>query len=122
MHTFNYINKHAPYLKSLIGRMKKCNELAQLISEVSMFHSYQLQLTIYLQMPTLINHTHSEDASRLKACMGSYTALHPDKELVHPPIADDSKSRSKIEFNHAQLGKMVCPAKCLDDYSKDPNG
>ncbi|KAG1776115.1 hypothetical protein EV702DRAFT_1231094, partial [Suillus placidus] len=25
-------------------------------------------------------------------------------------------------FNHAQLGKMLCPAKYLDDYSKDPIG
>ncbi|KAG1767870.1 hypothetical protein EV702DRAFT_1012929 [Suillus placidus] len=73
-------------------------------------------------MQTMINHTRSEDASRLKACMGSYAAPHPDKQLVFPPIADNSKSRTKMGFNHAQLGKMLCPAKYLDDYSKDPIG
>jgi hypothetical protein len=87
-----------------------------------MFHFHQLQLTIHLQMQTMINHTRSEDASRLKARMGSYAAPHPEKQLVFPPIVDDSKSRSKMGFNHAQLGKMLCPAKYLDDYSKDPLG
>ncbi|KAG1796085.1 uncharacterized protein HD556DRAFT_1234928 [Suillus plorans] len=52
--------------------------------------------------------------------MGSYAAPHPDKELVYPPIADDSKNRAKMGFNHAQLGKMLCPAKHLVDYIKDP--
>ncbi|KAG2737697.1 hypothetical protein P692DRAFT_20669020, partial [Suillus brevipes Sb2] len=107
MRTFAYINEHAPYLGTLFGRRKKRDELAQLISE----------------MQTMINHTRSEDASRLKARMGSYAAPHPDKQLVFPPVAaDDSKSRAKMGFNHTQLGKMLCPAKYLDDYSKDPIG
>ncbi|KAG1776096.1 hypothetical protein EV702DRAFT_1231061 [Suillus placidus] len=84
MRTFEYINEHAPYLGTLISRSKKRDELVQLIGE----------------MQTMINHTHSEDASRLKARMGSYAAPHPDKQLVFPPIADDSKSRAKMGFNH----------------------
>ncbi|KAG1800201.1 uncharacterized protein HD556DRAFT_1197914, partial [Suillus plorans] len=102
--TFEYVTEHAPYLGTLIGQRKKREELTQLIGE----------------MQHMINHTHSEDTSRLKACMGSYAAPHPDKELVYPPIADDSKNRAKMGFNHAQLGKMLCPAKHLVDYIKDP--
>ncbi|KAG2038000.1 hypothetical protein BDR03DRAFT_862730 [Suillus americanus] len=102
--TFEYVMEHAPYLGSLIGKKKKCEELAQLIDK----------------MQHMINHTHSEDTSHLKARMGSYAAPHPDKELIYPPIADDSKNRTKMGFNHAQLGKMLCPAKYLVNYIKDP--
>lgn len=122
MRTFEYINEHAPYLGTLIGRRKKRDELAQLIGEVCMFHLFQLQLTMYLQMQNMINHTRSEDASRLKSRMGSYAAPNPDKELIHPPITDDSKSRAQMGFNHVQLGKLLCPAKHLVEYIKDPHG
>ncbi|KAG1772844.1 hypothetical protein EV702DRAFT_1201306 [Suillus placidus] len=106
MCTFEYINEHAPYLGTLIGRRKKRDELAQLIGE----------------MQNMINHTRSEDASRLKSRMGSYTAPNPDKELIRPPITDDSKSHAQMGFNHAQLGKLLCPAKYLVEYTKDPHG
>ncbi|KAG1764281.1 hypothetical protein EV702DRAFT_1205055 [Suillus placidus] len=106
MCTFKYINKHAPYLGTLIGRRKKCNELVQLIGE----------------MQNMINHVRSEDASRLKSRMGSYAAPNPDKELICLPITDDSKSHAQMGFNHAQLGKLLCPAKYLVEYTKDPHG
>jgi hypothetical protein len=73
-------------------------------------------------MQNMINHTRSEDASRLKSRMGSYTAPNPDKDVVRPPITDNSKSRAQMGFNHVQLGKMLCPAKYLADYIKDPHG
>ncbi|KAG1718813.1 uncharacterized protein EDB91DRAFT_1089765 [Suillus paluster] len=104
--TFEYVMEHAPYLGTLIGRRKKCEELAQLIGE----------------MQNMINHTRSEDASRLKSHMGSYAAPNPDKELICPPITDDSKSRALMGFNHAQLGKLLCPVKYLVDYIEDPHG
>ncbi|KAG1732695.1 uncharacterized protein EDB91DRAFT_1251737 [Suillus paluster] len=104
--TFEYVMEHAPYLGTLIGRRKKREELAQLIGE----------------MQNMINHTRSEDASRLKSRMGSYAAPNPDKELICPPITDDSKSRALMGFNHAQLGKLLCPVKYLVDYIKDPHG
>ncbi|KAG1734395.1 uncharacterized protein EDB91DRAFT_1084055 [Suillus paluster] len=91
MRTFKYINEHAPYLGTLISRRKKCDELAQLIGK----------------MQNMINHMRSEDTSRLKSCMGSYAAPNPDKELIHPPITDDSKSCAQMGFNHAQLGKLM---------------
>ncbi|KAG1721734.1 hypothetical protein EDD22DRAFT_962429 [Suillus occidentalis] len=106
MRTFEYINEHAPYLGTLIGRKKKRDELAQLIGE----------------MQNMINHTRSEDASRLKSRMGSYAAPNPDKELICPPITDDSKSHAQMGFNHVQLGKLLCPAKHLVEYIKDPHG
>jgi len=71
-------------------------------------------------MQNMVNHTRSEDASRLKSRMGSYAAPNPDKDLVSPPIRDDSKSRSKMGFNHPQLGPLLCPAKFLVEYNKDP--
>ncbi|KIK44431.1 hypothetical protein CY34DRAFT_23093 [Suillus luteus UH-Slu-Lm8-n1] len=61
-------------------------------------------------MQNMINHTRSEDASRLKSHMGSYAAPNPDKELIHPPITDDSKSRAQMGFNHH-----------LVEYIKDPH-
>ncbi|KAG2081957.1 hypothetical protein BD769DRAFT_1376767, partial [Suillus cothurnatus] len=61
----------------------------------------------------------SEDASCLKSRMGSYAAPNPDKDLVSPPIRDDSMSRSKMGFNHPQLGPLLCPAKFLVEYNKD---
>ena len=73
-------------------------------------------------MQNMINHTRSEDASRLKSRMGSYAAPNPDKELIRPPITDDSKNRTQMGFNHIQLGKMLCPAKYLANYIKDPHG
>lgn len=102
--TFKYIMEHTPYLGSLIGKKKKCEELTHLIGE----------------MQNMVNHTRSEDASRLKSRMGSYAAPNPDKDLVSPPIHDDSKSRSKMGFNHPQLGPLLCPAKFLVEYNKDP--
>ncbi|KAG2135979.1 hypothetical protein DEU56DRAFT_755365 [Suillus clintonianus] len=104
--TFEYVMEHAPYLGTLIGRRKKREELAQLIGE----------------MQNMINHTRSEDASRLKSRMGSYAAPNPDKELIRPPITDDSKSRAQMGFNHTQLGKLLCPVKYLVDYIQDPHG
>ncbi|KAG1816573.1 hypothetical protein EV424DRAFT_1348185 [Suillus variegatus] len=104
--TFEYVTEHAPYLGTLIGRRNKREELTQLIGE----------------MQNMINHTCSEDASRLKSRMGSYAAPNPDKDVVHPPITDNSKSRAQMGFNHIQLGKMLCPAKYLADYIKDPHG
>ncbi|KAG1728882.1 hypothetical protein EDD22DRAFT_788967 [Suillus occidentalis] len=68
----------------------------------------------------MINHTRSEDASCLKSRMGTYAAPVPDKALVNPPIGDDSKSHSKMGFNHPQLGTMLCPAKFLGEFNKDP--
>ncbi|KAG1722129.1 hypothetical protein EDB19DRAFT_2044134 [Suillus lakei] len=106
MHTFEYINEHAPYLRTLFGKRKKCEELAQLIGE----------------MQNMINHTRSEDASHLKSRMGSYAAPNPDKKLICPPITDDSKSRAQMGFHHAQLGKLLCPAKYLVEYIKDLHG
>ncbi|KAG1750377.1 uncharacterized protein EDB91DRAFT_1078427 [Suillus paluster] len=91
---------------TLIGRRKKRDELAQLIGE----------------MQNMINHTRSEDASHLKSRMGSYAAPNPDKELIRPPITDDSKSRAQMGFNHIQLGKLLCPVKYLVDYIEDPHG
>ncbi|KAG2032283.1 hypothetical protein BDR03DRAFT_1015404 [Suillus americanus] len=88
--TFKYITENAPHIGTLIGRRKKCEELMQLIGE----------------MQNMINHTRSEDASCLKYRMGSYAAPDPDKDLVHPPITDNSKSRAQMGFNHVQLGKM----------------
>ncbi|KAG2129246.1 uncharacterized protein EDB93DRAFT_1095500, partial [Suillus bovinus] len=102
--TFEYVMEHAPYLENLIGKKKKREELAHVISE----------------MQNMINHTHLEDASRLKSCMGSYAVPVPDKALVNPPIGNDSKSRSKMGFNHPQLGPMLCPAKFLIEYNKYP--
>ncbi|KAG1902557.1 uncharacterized protein F5891DRAFT_917619, partial [Suillus fuscotomentosus] len=101
---FKHVMEHAPYLGTLIGQRKKCEEL----------------IANYLQMQNMINHTHSEDASRLRSRMGSYAAPNPNKDLVRPPIADNSKSRAQMGFNHTQLGKMLCPAKYLTDYIKDP--
>ncbi|KAG1889701.1 uncharacterized protein F5891DRAFT_916712, partial [Suillus fuscotomentosus] len=101
--TFEYVTEHAPYLGTLIGQRKKREELMQLIGE----------------MQNMINHTRSEDASRLKSCMGSYAAPNPNKDVVHPPINDNSKSHAQMGFNHVQLGKMLCPAKYLTDYIKD---
>ncbi|KAG1823573.1 uncharacterized protein BJ212DRAFT_1199201, partial [Suillus subaureus] len=46
----------------------------------------------------------------------------PDKDLVYPPITDNSKSHAQMGFNHVQLGKMLCPTKYLADYIKDPHG
>ncbi|KAG2354736.1 hypothetical protein BDR07DRAFT_1305216 [Suillus spraguei] len=106
MRTFEYVMEHAPYLGTLIGRRKKCEELTQLIGE----------------MQNMINHTRSEDASHLKSRIGSYAAPNPEKELVCPPITDNSKSHAQMGFNHIQLGKMLCPAKYLVDYMKDPLG
>ncbi|KAG2335566.1 hypothetical protein BDR05DRAFT_894624 [Suillus weaverae] len=54
--------------------------------------------------------------------MGSYAAPNPDKQLICPPITDDSKNRAQMGFNHIQLGKMLCPAKYLVEYIKDPHG
>ncbi|KAG1744757.1 hypothetical protein EDB19DRAFT_1826902 [Suillus lakei] len=54
--------------------------------------------------------------------MGSYAAPNPDKELIRPPITDNSKNRAQMGFNHIQLGKMLCPAKYLANYIKDPHG
>jgi hypothetical protein len=71
-------------------------------------------------MQSMINHTRSEDASRLKSRMGSYAAPFPDKQVVQPVIAEDSKSRSRMGFNHPELAKMLCPVKYLVDYLKDP--
>ncbi|KAG1799070.1 hypothetical protein EV424DRAFT_1289381, partial [Suillus variegatus] len=102
--TFEYVTEHAPYLGTLIGQRKKREELMPLIGE----------------MQNMINHMCSEDASRLKSRMGSYAAPNPDKDIVHPPITDNSKSRAQMGFNHVQLGKMLCPAKYLADYIKDP--
>ncbi|KAG2159037.1 uncharacterized protein EDB93DRAFT_1058951, partial [Suillus bovinus] len=102
--TFEYVMGHAPYLETLIGRRKKREELTQLIGE----------------MQNMINHTRSEDASCLRSRMGSYAAPNPDKDVVRPPITDNSKSRAQMGFNHAQLGKMLCPVKYLTDYIKDP--
>ncbi|KAG1749520.1 hypothetical protein EDB19DRAFT_2036458 [Suillus lakei] len=104
--TFEYITEHTPYLGTLISRRKKREELMQLIGE----------------MQNMINHTRSEDASRLKSCMGSYTAPNPDKELICPPITDNSKNHAQMGFNHIQLGKMLCPTKYLANYIKDPHG
>ncbi|KAG2337030.1 hypothetical protein BDR05DRAFT_895833 [Suillus weaverae] len=73
-------------------------------------------------MQSMINHTRSEDASCLKCCMGSYAAPFPDKQVVQPVIAKDSKSRSRMGFNHPELAKMLCPVKYLGDYLKDPAG
>ncbi|KAG2747049.1 hypothetical protein P692DRAFT_20736700 [Suillus brevipes Sb2] len=103
MRTFEYVTDHAPYLGSLIGKKKKRDELAHIIGE----------------MQNMINHTRSEDASRLKSRMGTYAAPVPDKALVNPPIGEDSKSRSKMGFNHPQLGPMLCPAKFLGEFNKD---
>jgi len=69
----------------------------------------------------MINHIRSEDASRLKSRMSSYAAPHPDKNVVHPPISDDSKSRARMGFNHPQLAAMLSPVKYLVDYIKDPD-
>ncbi|KAG1739627.1 hypothetical protein EDD22DRAFT_737809, partial [Suillus occidentalis] len=66
--------------------------------------------------------TRSEDASRLKCRMGSYAAPLPDKQVVQPVIAEDSKSCSRMGFNHPELAKMLCPVKYLADYIKDPAG
>ncbi|KAG2128842.1 hypothetical protein BD769DRAFT_1356399 [Suillus cothurnatus] len=68
----------------------------------------------------MINHTRSEDASHLKSHMGIYAAPVPDKALVNPSIGDNSKSHSKMGFNHPQLGPMLCPVKFLIKYNKDP--
>ncbi|KAG1800251.1 uncharacterized protein HD556DRAFT_1197085, partial [Suillus plorans] len=106
--TFEYVMEHTPYLGTLIGWRKKREELTQLIGEVHAKHD------------NMINHTRSEDASCLKSRMGSYAAPNPDKDVVHPPINDNSKSRAKMGFNHVQLGKMLCPAKYRADYIKDP--
>ncbi|KAG1722821.1 hypothetical protein EDB19DRAFT_1954498 [Suillus lakei] len=103
---FEYVMEHAPYLGTLIGRRKKREELMQLIGK----------------MQNMINHTCSEDASRLKSRMGSYAAPNPDKELTRPPITDNSKNRAQMGFNHIQLGKMLCPAKYLANYIKDLHG
>ncbi|KAG1738252.1 hypothetical protein EDB19DRAFT_2025453 [Suillus lakei] len=104
--TFEYVTEHAPYLGTLIGRRKKRKELTQLIGE----------------MQNMINHTRSEDTSHLKSRMGSYAAPNPDKELICPPITDNSKNRAQMGFNHIQLGKMLCPTKYLANYIKDPHG
>ncbi|KAG2127288.1 uncharacterized protein EDB93DRAFT_1109329 [Suillus bovinus] len=101
--TFEYVTDHAPYLGNLIGKKKKHDKLAYIISE----------------MQHMINHTRSEDASRLKSRMGTYAAPVPDKALVNPPIGDDSKSHSKMGFNHLQLDPMLCPAQFLIEYNKD---
>ncbi|KAG2147370.1 hypothetical protein BD769DRAFT_1382415 [Suillus cothurnatus] len=47
---------------------------------------------------------------------------NPDKDLVRPPITDNSKSHAQMGFNHVQLGKMLCPAKYLVNYIKDLHG
>jgi hypothetical protein len=119
--TFEYIMEHAPYLGSLLSKKKKHEELTQLIGEVCNF-PLVLIATHYQQMQNMINHTCSKDASHLKICMGSSTAPQPNKELIYPPIADDSKNRAKKGFNHVQLGKMLCPAKHLVNYIKDSTG
>lgn len=67
----------------------------------------------------MINHTYSKDTSHLKSHMSTYMAPVPDKALINPPIGDDSKSHSKMGFNHLQLGPMLCPAKFLGEYNKD---
>jgi hypothetical protein len=54
--------------------------------------------------------------------MGSYAAPNPNKDLVCPPVADNSKSHAQMGFNHIQLGKMLCPVKYLTSYIKDPHG
>ncbi|KAG2343106.1 hypothetical protein BDR05DRAFT_885037 [Suillus weaverae] len=38
---------------------------------------------------------------------------------MSPPIGKDSKSCSKMGFNHLQLGPMLCPAKFLSEFNKD---
>ncbi|KAG1721383.1 uncharacterized protein EDB91DRAFT_1064411 [Suillus paluster] len=101
---FNYVIEHMPYLGSLIGKKKKREELTHLISE----------------MQNMINHICSEDASRLKSRMGTYAAPHPNKQVVQPVISKDSKSRSRMGFNHPELAKMLCPVKYLVDYTNDP--
>ncbi|KAG1720801.1 hypothetical protein EDB19DRAFT_1646862 [Suillus lakei] len=70
-------------------------------------------------MQNIINHICSEDASHLKSHMGLYAAPLPDKQVVQPVITKDSKSYSRIGFNHPELVKMLCPVKYLVDYVKD---
>jgi hypothetical protein len=71
-------------------------------------------------MQSMINHTRSEDASHLKSRMDLYAAPFPDKQVVQPVITEDSKSHSRMGFNHPELAKMLCPVKYLVDYLKDP--
>jgi len=44
--TFEYIMNHVPYLGSLIGKKKKCNELAYIIGEVFEFLYTVAQKTV----------------------------------------------------------------------------
>ncbi|KAG1813489.1 uncharacterized protein BJ212DRAFT_1275323 [Suillus subaureus] len=52
--------------------------------------------------------------------MGLYAAPFPDKQVVQPVITEDSKSCSRMGFNHPELVKMLCPVKYLVDYLEDP--
>ncbi|KAG2342568.1 hypothetical protein BDR05DRAFT_948923 [Suillus weaverae] len=52
--------------------------------------------------------------------MGSYATPFPDKQVVQPVIAKDSKSCSRMGFIHPELAKMLCLVKYLGNYLKDP--
>lgn len=118
--TFEYIMEHA--LISGVWSARRKNMRSLQISSARYSSSYILVLIAvhYSQMQNMINHTYLEDTSHHKSHMGSYAVPVPDKALINPPISDDGKSCSKMGFNHPQLGPMLCPAKFLIKYNKNP--
>lgn len=64
----------------------------------------------------------SNDVSSLKANVLVYTGLIHEGQQLNPPILPNNKKSLVRGFNHIQLARLLCPARLLEDFDKDPEG
>ncbi|KAH7909387.1 hypothetical protein BJ138DRAFT_1127732 [Hygrophoropsis aurantiaca] len=102
---YNKILSLVPALHSYIGVTKKKDELDVILN----------------RMQGAVGAARGEDLSRLKPCIALYAVFDPIKSAINPPIVAESKGRTRLGINHPYLAQLLCPAKKLAQFLRDPD-